>query len=334
METLSPDGTKRVVLLWIGRLGDVLVATPLMAAVRKRFPKAKVALVTGDRGEGAARLCPDVDEVLVLRRFHRPLKNMSLAVRLRGEEADLLVDLNSAFSRAAWTLAALARARVKLAFRRGRGDRTFTRLVDAADEREHMLDRYARLAAALEAPYEPKLKVRITDEDRAAAETALRGLDPPSGRTLVGLFPGNFKKLENRWPEEKFAALAGRLAKRGDMSLFFLAGPGEEEPVRDIAARLDPPAPVLGPLPLGATAALLSRIGLLVTNATGTSHLAASVGTPSFWFLSRYTRTVWFPRQGPHFHVTSDSWESCRETTVDRAYAELDKALGTLAKSR
>jgi len=349
-----PDAARCVVLLWIGRLGDLLIATPAMAAVRRRYPGARIVLVTGERGEGAGRLSPDVDEVLVLRRFHRPLSNLALVRALVREEADVLVDLNSSFSRGAWTLAALARARWKLGFLKGRGDRVFSRTLSAPGVEEHMLDRYARLARELDAPFEPRLRIRLTEEDRRRAREVLRSLLPsalsgrgrrppskdggPSAaaaqRSLVGVFPGNFKKFDNRWPEEKFAELTGRLDP-GRLDLLYVAGPGEEKDVRGIVARLARPVPVVPPLPLGVLAALLGELDLLVTNATGTAHLAVAAGTPTFSILSRYTRTVWMPEGRlcdgvPHSSVVSASWDSCRDISVDEVFAKLTETLGKL----
>ena len=64
-----------------------------------------------------------------------------------------------------------------------------------------------------------------------------------------------------------------------DILLYILCGPGEEAPVRGLISDLGRNVPVLGPFPIGLTAALLKKTGLLVTNATGTAHLAAAVQT-------------------------------------------------------
>mgnify|MGYP001606896559 CR=1 FL=1 len=327
MPSLPLDDIRLIRLVWIGRLGDILAATPFFAALRGRFPRAKIILFTGERGASAARLIADIDGVRVLGRIHRPLRNIAVAAELLRERADLLIDLNPAFSRSAWTLAGLSRARVKAAFSKNRGDSSFDLLIDAPAETEHMLERYARLAAAFGAQYRPKLKVRIpptayTEADKILTETGLAGARP-----LLGVFPGNFKKFDNRWPEKRFVELASRLKTRG-AALLFLAGPGEDREVRAIAARVEGEAPTASGLALETTAALLSRLDLLLTNATGTAHLAAAVGTPTVSPLSRYTRTVWmYPPESGHFSSVSGEWGSCRDVSVDALYGEALKAL-------
>lgn len=332
MRTWPVGEPRSILLLWIGRLGDVLIATPLFTALRRRFPEARITLVTAEAGAGAGALSPDVDELLVLRRFHRPLANLALAARLL-RPSDLLVDLNSAFSRASWTLARLARARRKAAFAKGRGDRAWDWLLEAPSETEHMLDRYARLAAALGAPYEPRLRVRLGERDLAAADALLASSRAPAG-PLIGVHPGNFKKFDNRWPEEKFIELTERLLRRG-ISTVYLAGPGEEGPVRRLVSRISRPPQVLGPLPIGPFSALLSRLDLLIVNATGTAHLACAVDTPTFSLRSRYVDTVWMPRAkdahgARHYAAVSEEWESCRGISVDSAERALAEALAAL----
>jgi len=346
-EALRDEGENiRIIrLLWLGRLGDLLVSTPLIAGLRARFPGARLSLITGERGAAAAGLIADVDERLVLRRWTSPISNLFLAGRIASEEAGMLLDLNPAYSRASWALAALARSRVKLAFRKGRGDAIFTALVDPPGETEHMLSRYRRLADALGAPYEPRLRIRIPSGEDGRAAELLDSSGLGGKGLLVGVFPGNFKKRDNRWPKRKFAELMQGMLDQKDIRLFVLCGPGEEGPVRRLLAGLDRPVPALGPLPIGLTAALLKMTDLLVTNATGAAHLAVAAGTPTFSILSGYTRAVWmYPAPGlesektgigpSHFSVVSPSWESCRDVPVSAARDELRRALDWVRSRR
>lgn len=328
---------RRVVLLWIGRLGDFLVATPFLHGLRSRFPEAHIAFVAGEKNAEAAGLCPDIDEVRVLRRFLHPLDNLGLAWRLRTRPAELLIDLNSAHSRASSCLARISRARLKLAFDKRGAAGAFTDRLPGAGESEHMLDRYGRLAGAVGAPYDPTLRFPVRAEDRLRAVELLRGLCPPAEaeRTRwIGMHPGNFKKFDNRWPEERFAELAGRLLETGSWRVALLCGPGEQAQAARVASSVKKPVSVIPPLPLGLAAAVLSRLDLLIANATGTAHLAAAVGTPTFSLLSRYTKTVWMPRTGPHQSVVSEHWESCRDIPVETAWASLRRVLEGLRDRR
>ncbi|HVE11889.1 MAG TPA: glycosyltransferase family 9 protein, partial [Elusimicrobiota bacterium] len=174
---------------------------------------------------------------------------------------------------------------------------------------------------------DPRPRARVPEADRAEAARVLEALKLPRGARPVLVFAGNFKKFDNRWPEEKFAALLDALRARNDVAPILLSGPGEEAAVRAIAASR--PVPVLGPYPIGLTAALIERAGLLVSSATGTAHLAVAVGATLVSVLGRYTRAIWMPKPGApkHFCAVSESWTSCRDVPVEKVLAELDRAL-------
>jgi ADP-heptose:LPS heptosyltransferase len=321
------ENVERIACVWIGRLGDLIVATPALRSIRVRFPQAHIVLVVGEKGREIAELLPEAGEVLVLRSAAHPLQNLRVLSELR-RPAQLFIDLNPSFSRASLALAAIANARTKLAFDKRTGRWAYTHLLKAPDETEHMLDRYQRLAGALKAAYDPTPRIQIRDEFRRKARNVLAPLvDSALGARKILIHPGNFKKFDNRWPEEKFVDLTNRLLDVKDVQVMYMAGPGEEKAVAGIVARLKRPVPVIAPLPVGTTAALLSFMNLLIVNATGTTHLAVAVGTPTFSLLSKYTKTVWMPRNGPHLSVVADSWTSCRDISVDAAWTALQSAL-------
>ncbi|MBI4385810.1 MAG: glycosyltransferase family 9 protein, partial [Elusimicrobia bacterium] len=239
-----PETTRRIVLLWIGRLGDLLVTTPLLGALRARFPQARIALVVGSKGREAAELIQSVDDIWTLGAACDLMAHGRLLRNLRVEPADLLIDLNSAYSKTSAFLARLARARVKLAFDTGRGIRAHTHLLPAAGEREPMAERYARMARALGAEIKDSTpRVNIRGQDLELARDLLRRLAAPA-RNPVGtararerwlaIHPGNFKKFDNRWPEANFIELTDRLAAATDSArepgfpgwrIVYLAGP-------------------------------------------------------------------------------------------------------------
>lgn len=285
---------QRITAVLLGRVGDLVVSTAFLSALRRARPKARIELVVRSYCLDAASLIPSVDAVST------PAGFRWLA------PADLFVDLNPSRSRSASLLRALAPAKLKV------------KADEAGGEREHMLDRYARLAAGLGLPYEGRMELRAPSPRRGAFGTK-RGL-----RLLI--HPGNFKKLDNRWPEENFRALNAELLKGGGVELFYLAGPGEEAPVKAIAGGL----PVLGPASLAVTAGWMAEMDAFVCNITGTTHLAAALGVPTFGLYSGYTDAVWRPRDPIHGGVVAASWQSCRGITVEQAAAGLKAFLGRL----
>jgi ADP-heptose:LPS heptosyltransferase len=316
---------ERITALYIGRVGDVIVATSFLRALRRRYPKARIRLIAGWRSAQVLPLVPFIDESLILEKPERVGANLAFAWSLLSEPCDLLVDLNSSYSRTSSLIARASRAPRRLAFQKGRGPvGVFTELLAAPAEREHMWDRYGRLAAALDAPYDQDPELRLPGADVEEAKNLLAGPSSAgSGPFKLVVHPGNFDRFSFRWPEEKFAALADRLLDDARLQLFFMGGPGEREKVAEIVARLKRPVPILPAARLGVSGGMLKQMNLLVCNITGTTHLATALGVPTFGFYAGYTQAVWRPRGARHGGTVCSEWESCRETTVDEAYTAL-----------
>ncbi|MDE2512113.1 MAG: hypothetical protein KGL74_13395, partial [Elusimicrobia bacterium] len=95
---LGSGNIERITCVYIGRIGDVIVATPFLRALRRRFPKARIRLVAGARAAQVLPLIPFVDETAVLGRPAQVGAHLRLAWTLLREPCDLLIDLNSSFS--------------------------------------------------------------------------------------------------------------------------------------------------------------------------------------------------------------------------------------------
>jgi heptosyltransferase-2/heptosyltransferase-3 len=322
---------ERATCVYIGRVGDVIVATPFLRALRRRFPRARIKLVVGWRSRQVLPLIPFVDESAVLEKPVKILGHVRLAAGLLRRRADLIVDLNSSFSKTSTLIVKAARARVRLGFEKERGPLVFTDTVAAPGLKEHMADRYERLATALGAAYSGEPELRLPPADAVEADRLLAPLELGRGRQLkIAIHAGNFDRFSFRWPEEKFVELADRLQADPAVRLFFLAGPAERKPVAAIANALARPAPLLPQARLGVTGAMLKRMDLFVCNITGTTHLAAALGVPTFGFYAGYTDPVWRPRGARHGGTVCPEWESCRETSVDEAHAALKEHIARL----
>lgn len=323
---------ERITCLYIGRIGDVIVATPFLRALRKRFPKARIRLIAGYRAVQVLPLIPFVDETVVLGRPGQVGAHLTLALSLLREPCDLLVDLNSSFSKTSTMLARAARPRLSLAFEKGKGPRVFNRVIPAPQEREHMALRYERLTEAIGGTYGPDLELRVPPEDDARAAKLLAPLiaaDPGAFRVLV--HPGNITRPPAFWPSDRLAELCRGLQDDPTLKLFFLAGPGELETVRGISSKLPRSAPILPAAPLPVVAGMVKRMNLLVGSLTSTTHLAAALGVPTFAFYEGYTQAVWRPRGARHGGTVSAQWSGVGSTTVAQAQAALKEHLSRLS---
>ena len=278
------EDVRRIAVLRSNALGDHLMATPALDALRRAYPGAHIVLV-GARWHAAflgARPGP-VDEVAVLPEV------AGLAGQPGGAPPAAELD---------GFLAGLRARRLDLALQLHGGGATSNPLVrafgarcaaglraDGAPELDRWVpyryyqpeaEQYLEVTALVGADGPARLpRVAVLDDEHERAARMLPGDGP-----WVALHPGATDP-RRRWPPERFAAVADRLAADGARPV--LVGTADERPVADavLAAARCTPLDLTGRTDLGLLAGLLARCALIVADDSGPLHLAHAVGTPS-----------------------------------------------------
>jgi heptosyltransferase II len=260
-------------------LGDMVLTTPLLRRLAERGPvdvvatPAAAALLAND---------PAVRETIVYdkRGAARGIRGVvRLARRLRHARYDVAYHAQGSARSAALTL--LARVPERVGFSTSAGRALYTRQVLYRDDRHHA-ERLLRLALGdgiTELPADalrPRLYPGRTEREAVDALLRAAGHD---GGALVALAPGSVWATK-RWPY--YPELARSLAARG--RVIVIGGTGDGALASEIAAALPPgerPIDATGRLSLLASAELIGRAVLLVTNDSAPQHLASAMGTPT-----------------------------------------------------
>lgn len=268
-------------------VGDVVMATPALRAIRRRFGDARITHL----------MRPYVAEVLAGTSFgdesvfwptapqpHGLAAHLGLIRELRRGPFDLAILLTNSFRSALVVRLAGAKRIVGYA-RDGRGWLLTDRLHPPRKGGEFVpipaLDYYNELARQVgcDAPGD-KLELGTTPADEAAIDARLGGSD--SKQPLVVLNPGANYGSAKCWPAEHYAALSDAIVRRYGASVVASLGPREREIAERLKAAAREPIDVFNdpPLGLGPLKALIRRCDLLVTNDTGPRHFAAAFGVP------------------------------------------------------
>jgi heptosyltransferase II len=282
---MAPVGTIAVFLPnWVG---DVVMATPALRALRKHYRDARIVYVGRPASLATVAGTPHADATIPDLSNRPPIwRNFRDLVRqLRGLRADLAVLLPNSFRSAA--VARLGGAgRVAGYARDGRGWLLTDKLAPPRDADGRFtpvsaVDYYADLAAALGArPRSRRMSLPVRPEDTAAADAMLAAAGVAGDGPLVMLNPGASFGTSKMWSAGRYAALADMLIERRGARIIVNAAPSE----RHIAAWVGQAmrhAPAISfadrDNTLGMLKALLRRCDLLVTNDTGARHLAAAM---------------------------------------------------------
>jgi ADP-heptose:LPS heptosyltransferase len=304
---------RRLLLIRLDNLGDVLMTTPAFAAVRESMPEAELTLLAAPSALALQPHLPMIDRFIG---FHAPwVKSGAAALEQQaiGEaehaQLQMLHELRfdaaiifTVCTQSALPAALLCRmAGIPLALAHVR-ERAYGLLSDEIHDADrirlgmrHEVRRQLDLVAhvGMQAADE-RLRFLLRDEDRRAAGDALRQAGVPDGQSYVLVHPGA-SAASRRYPPAAYAAAADLLQRDGTR-VVFCAGPNEGDLLAEARAAMRGACIALPPPPsLGALGALVDGARVLVANNSGPVHLAAALGTPvvDLYALTNPQHTPW-----------------------------------------
>jgi lipopolysaccharide heptosyltransferase II len=305
----------RIALFLPNWIGDVVMATPAIRALRERYPAAEIVGVCKPYVADVVAGSPWFDRLVPLD-GRGPWRKQWLAVAWHLRRPDLSVLFTNTFRSA--LVARLAGSRRSIGFvRHGRGFLLTDRLRYRTDASGRLtpspiIDDYNRLAITA-GTGDPGYRMQLfaTPADQAAAERVVERVGFRSDRETICLNPGAAFGAAKHWSVDAFAQLAQDLVDRRSSQVLVLCGPSEREMARQIvrlAARPGIASLADEAVSLGLTKALLRRATLLVTTDSGPRHFAAAFDRPVVslfgpthieWTETYYARAVHLQKKVP-----------------------------------
>jgi ADP-heptose:LPS heptosyltransferase len=265
-------------------LGDIVLVTPALRALRNAAPGTTLEVVTERRYADLVAALPGVSRVWPLERT--AAATLALARELGRRRYRLAVDFFGN-PRSALLVARAGAERRAGYILRGR-DRVYDVRVPRTGRRpdgrgEYAADTHVRLAEAAGGRGDgegPRLVLEPAWREEAAGLLERAGVREPQ-RTLGLVAAGTWPT--KTWPASHAAALARRLIQQG-REVLLVRGPGEEA-VTGTLRRLVPALKVMPPSGVTGLVAALARLGAVIGTDSGPRHIAAALGVPTFaWF--------------------------------------------------
>jgi lipopolysaccharide heptosyltransferase II len=308
--TESWSGVRRLLCIRLDNMGDVLMTTPAIRALRESLPGSRVTLLGSASGCAVARYIPEIDDTIEFAapwmkpECSRPGTDQAVIAELaaRRFDAAVIFTVYSQNPLPAAYLCHLAGVPRRLAYCRENPYRLLTHWrpeVEPAKLVRHEVQRQLALVGGVgcrTANTQLSFQVPL----QASLKVEALGLRSP----FVVVHPGA-SAPSRRYPAEQFARAMDLLVEATGCEVVFTGDAGERALVESVRQAMRAPTRSLaGRLSLAELGAAVQAADLLVSNNTGPVHLAAALGTPvvDLYALTNPQHTPWQVENRVLFH--------------------------------
>jgi heptosyltransferase-2 len=282
----------RILITRTDRIGDLVLTTPLLKALREKFPKAWIAALVFLEHREVVQGNPCLDEVILYdkkgseRGFGGQFR---FSQKLRSKKFDMVIHAHGTnrMHVAAWFAG--------IPIRRGYARRAswtlthphpYNKKEGKKQEAEYLFELLEPLG--ITQPREIKTFFPVLDHAERSLENLLLFHKVPQDLPWIVLNP-SASDITKMWPAERFAELVTRLQKESPR-IFLAIGTSKDRPILE-KLKQNTRVPIFdlsGRLSLGMLGVLLKRAALLISNDSGPVHIATAVGTPVVSIFGRY----------------------------------------------
>ncbi len=283
---LPGSGMERLLIRGTNWIGDVVMTLPAVAAIRARWPDARISVLAKPWVAEVYRLSGQIDEVIV---FEEPGRHtgvsgkLRLANELRLKSFDGVILLQNAIEAA--IIAGFAGIPVRAGYNSdGRGLLLTHSVRRTADIRKvHQVEYYLEMVGALGCPSVGSTAQLHPKDDLRELSTALfRRFGIDNDAPVIGISPGAAYGPAKRWLPDRFATVADDLVERchGQAVVF---GSDSDRPIAAEVLRhsrygmID----ISGKTNLREAIALIARCDVFISNDSGLMHVAGALGIPT-----------------------------------------------------
>ncbi len=256
---------KKILVISLSNIGDAILTTPVIQALRENFPHAHLAVLAGPRAFSVFKSDRRIDKKIIYDKSICWRNKLGLVNRLKADRYDLVVDLRQTL----FSVFLGARDRSSL-------------FAKPPKSLVHMKDRHLWKLKSLGLDIDDTRgpSVMFSEDDRNYVNRLFNRWQIKDGQLIVALSPGA-RNMTKRWEKEAYRQLAGRLPKEYNAKIIMVGDRQDELLAQEIISRIEPaPLNAAGKTGIGQLAFLLTKCRLLVSNDSAPMHLAWAVNTP------------------------------------------------------
>ncbi|MDP3789296.1 MAG: lipopolysaccharide heptosyltransferase II [Candidatus Omnitrophota bacterium] len=281
---------KRILLIRTDRIGDVVLSTPAIKAVRDTYPDAYIAFMVRPYARDIVEGNPYLDEVIIYDKdgaHNSFFATLLFGLSLRKKRFDTAVILHP--TNRSHIIAFLAGIASRIGFNR-KMPFLLTKRVDdkkllgEKHELDYTLDILRNIGVRAK---DRSLFVPVTGSAKNAVDAKLKAAGYNGSSPLLAIHPGA-SCPSKKWPAVRFASLADMLKERYGFQIALVAGPDDAAEAAELKKNLKSSIIDLsGRTSVGELAAIFKKCRLFISNDSGPVHIASAVGTPCVVIFGR-----------------------------------------------
>lgn len=306
---------QRILLIQLRQLGDILLTTPCIAAIKEDNPAHEIIFLCHDMGRRVLGDNALLNELWTYKESDSLWTQWQLLRRIREIPFDIVFDFMNNPRSLLFALA--ARSPKKLAFASSRGW-FYTKTVSKVAYQNYIVrEKFLLLEQAGFHPQCEDLLLPLPKQAFACVEKFLQETPILQRSPLRVVLSPTHRRPARKWSPERYVALADRLTQEWGATVIWVWGPGEKEEVEALQVQCKEATWLSPPTTFPELAALLQHMHLFVGNSNGISHLAIAMNTPSLQLHGPTSARSWCPLTERHKALQSPEVEGRPAPTLD-----------------
>ena len=295
----APDQIHRILIIRLAPLGETVLTTPVIRALRQHFRDAYIAYMVAPTREDLVSANPHLNEVLTYQ-----TSMPKLIYQMARRKFQMAVVLQPTFRLVLHAF--LARIPFRVGFETNTGGKKLLNLAVSNNTAQHETQRYLDVVRALGVEViESEPEVFVDSASIAWVNNFLQSQRLNNNKRIIGLNPGAATAYR-RWHAANFAALGDQLHATYGAHIIITTGPQEGELAAQVSELMAHSPVIVNQATPMQLAALLQRCNLYISNDTGPMHLSTAVKTPTVALFGASNLIQWSPPWDKHAVVARE----------------------------
>ena len=281
-QRIDPSDIKKILIVRLRRIGDIIMTTPSVSALRKGFPDAFISYIVEEPYRELVEGNPDLDKIIVLEKNQSKRDLFNLIRQIRKEKYDVVLDFHGGPRASLITL--FSKAKLKIGYRiKYRNFIYHIRLPRKPEDGHfHSVENHVNFVRALGINVESPPPLCLPPAKKTEAEKVKNFIEENrlEGNKIIAIHISAGNEFRN-WGVDNWIRLTDLLAKRTGIKIILIGASEDKEANKEILKKSkNSHFSLVGKLNLREVRELISLSSLFVGPDSGPMHIAASTSTP------------------------------------------------------